>query len=179
MPMLSDRDIVRRQEVGGLKVTPWVPEHLGPCSYDLTLSHLYRRPQPDIEHVDLSDLQSGHTVLCESDGPITVMPLSPILCSTVEHVQLGPQVAARVEGRSSLGRLWLMVHSTAGFIDPGFSGNLTLEVVNLSPWPIELHPGMRIAQLAFFLLNSRATRTYAQTGRYQDQAGPTESRFKL
>lgn len=179
MQMLSDRDIARRREVGDLGITPWAPGNLGPCSYDLTLSHLYRRPQPGIEGLDLAHLEAGHTVLCESDGPITVMPLSPILCSTVEFVQLGPAVAARVEGRSSLGRLWLMVHSTAGFIDPGFCGNLTLEVVNLSPWPIEIHPGQRIAQLAFFMVSSRVVRSYAQTGSYQNQEGPTESRFKL
>lgn len=177
--MLTDYHIVAAREQGDLAVEPWDLELLGPASYDLTLSNVYRRPQPGIGHLDMGELEGNHTVLCESDGPITINPRSVLLCSSMERIKLGRTIGARVEGKSSIGRIWLLVHATAGFIDPGFEGNVTLEVVNLSPWPIDMHPGQRIAQLAFFHMSGPARRLYGERGSYQGQAGPTESRFQL
>jgi len=101
-----------------------------------------------------------------------------VLGSTIERVTLGPTLAARLEGKSSLGRLGILVHSTAGFIDPGFSGHVTLELSNVNTLPIKLWVGMKIGQLCVFRLSSPAARPYGTVGlgsRYQGQAGPAES----
>ena len=105
-----------------------------------------------------------------------------MLASTYELVALGPGIAARLEGKSSLGRLGLLTHSTAGVIDPGFSGHVTLELSNMATLPVKLWPGMKIGQLCFFRLSSPAEHPYgsAQYGsRYQGQRGPTASRSYL
>jgi dCTP deaminase len=101
------------------------------------------------------------------------------LGSTIESVTLPNDIAAKIEGRSSLGRLGLVIHATAGFIDPGFSGQVTLEISNISNLPIKLYPGMRIGQIAFFLMSSPVSRPYGSKGlgsKYQDQRGPTASK---
>jgi dCTP deaminase len=108
--------------------------------------------------------------------PFVLHPGEFVLASTLEKVELSPHLAARLEGKSSLGRLGLVVHSTAGWIDPGFRGTVTLELSNVSRLPIRLHPGMRIGQLCLFYLLSPARRPYGTRGNhYQDQQGPAAS----
>ena len=128
-----------------------------------------REPQPDLTEV----------VTVESDEPFILHPGEFALGSTFEQVTLPDDVAARLEGKSSLGRLGLLTHSTAGFIDPGFSGHVTLELSNVATLPIKLWPGMKIGQLCFFRLSSPTENPYGSgpyANRYQGQRGPTASR---
>ena len=126
-------------------------------------------------------LEEEYTRLVEPEGsePFVLHPGEFALASTYEMVTLGDDVAARLEGKSSLGRLGLLTHSTAGFIDPGFSGHVTLELSNVATLPIRLWPGMKIGQLCFFVLTSPVEHPYGSArhgSRYQDQRGPTPSR---
>jgi len=116
------------------------------------------------------------------DGPFVLHPGEFVLGSTYEHVSLPDDIAARLEGKSSLGRLGLLTHSTAGFIDPGFQGHVTLELSNMATLPIKLWPGMKVGQLCFFQLSSPATHPYGSKeagSHYQGQRGPTPSRSHL
>lgn len=183
--MLIDYHIEQAMREGSLLVEPYDRKNLGPASYDLTLDKLFRRPTWGVEDLDVADLQPGHTTLVENsvdhegNDVIVLNPGDFLLGTTVEVVRLGRNVAARVEGRSSVGRLGLLVHTTAGFIDPGFEGQITLELYNCSPWTIALRPGMRIAQLAFTRCSGPAERPYGARGHYQGQEGPVESRLTL
>jgi dCTP deaminase len=132
-------------------------------------------------HIDPAEDQPELTrmVAPESDEPFILHPGEFVLGSTYEVVSLPDDVAARLEGKSSLGRLGLLTHSTAGFIDPGFSGHVTLELANVANLPIKLWPGMKIGQLCFFRLSSSAEHPYGSAkygSRYQGQRGPTPSR---
>ena len=137
---------------------------------------LFRSP-----HIDPAVDQPDLTRLVETD-PDEAFVLHPgefVLGSTFEVVTLPDDIAARLEGKSSLGRLGLLTHSTAGFIDPGFSGHVTLELSNVATLPIKLWPGMKIGQLCFFQLSSPAEKPYGSAeyqSRYQGQRGPTASR---
>jgi dCTP deaminase len=190
--MLADYEIREGIEKGLIEVSPFDEKLLQPVSLDLTLSQDIRVPRDDIYTIDpgmetrrttstYGHVASWHTY---TTGRLISLPgydLRPrefILGCTVETIKLDPTVAARVEGKSSLGRLGLMIHSTAGFIDPGFQGQITLEMTNLAPWDIVLYAGMPIAQLCFEQV-SRPERDYSQTGHYQGQTGPTESRYRL
>lgn len=183
MSLMADTDIERAMGRGDILIEPYDPKALGPASYDITLAPEYRTIL-GAGVLDTGDLQEGHTDLHEPsdmDGypGIELAPGQLILATTAEKVRIGPGMAARVEGRSSLGRLGLLVHVSAGFIDPGFEGQITLEIVNLAPVPIVLRPGMRIAQLCFFHMTRTSRQSYGTSGHYQNQVGPTESRFKL
>lgn len=173
--ILSDYDIQSYQRLmeGGL-VDPFNTDQLNPASYDLRL-HYMTRWFTD-EPLDIMDV-GGHTVPHE-DESFTLEPGEFILGCTQEEISLPMDLAARVEGKSSLGRLGLMIHVTAGYIDPGFSGQITLEIKNTNKVPLTLYTGMRIGQIAFERMNSAPIRGYDQTGRYQGQMGPTESRYK-
>ena len=132
-------------------------------------------------HIDPAIQQDDLTTLVEPAGedPFVLHPGEFVLGSTLEVVTLPDDVAARLEGKSSLGRLGLLTHSTAGFIDPGFSGHVTLELSNVATLPIMLWPGMKIGQLCFFQLSSPAEKPYGSAeyqSRYQGQRGPTASR---
>jgi dCTP deaminase len=132
-------------------------------------------------HIDPAADQSDLTRVVEADGedPFILHPGEFVLGSTYEVVSLPDDVAARVEGKSSLGRLGLLTHATAGFVDPGFSGHVTLELANVATLPIKLYPGMKIGQLCFFRLSSPAEHPYGSEkygSRYQGQRGPTPSR---
>ena len=132
-------------------------------------------------HIDPAADQSDLTreVEPEGDEPFILHPGEFVLGSTYEVVTLPDDIAARVEGKSSLGRLGLLTHSTAGFIDPGFSGHVTLELANVATLPIKLYPGMKIGQLCFFRLSSPAEHPYGSAkygSRYQGQRGPTPSK---
>ena len=180
--LLSDRDIRAELEAGRVALDPYDPTMVQPSSIDVRLdryfrlfdNHKYPVIDPAAEQPDLTRL-----VEVERGEPFVLHPGEFVLGSTYEQVTLPDDVAARLEGKSSLGRLGLLTHSTAGFIDPGFTGHVTLELSNVATLPILLWPGMKIGQLCFFRLTSPTENPYgsaAYGSRYQGQRGPTASR---
>jgi dCTP deaminase len=183
--LLSDQDIRKAIESGRVRVDPYAPELIQPSSIDLRLDRYFRVFENHrYPHIDPAVEQAELTRLVEAaDGePFVLHPGEFVLASTFEVVTLPDDVAARIEGKSSLGRLGLLTHSTAGWIDPGFSGHLTLELSNVATLPIKLWPGMKIGQLCLFPCSSPAEHPYGSPvygSRYQDQRGPTPSRSYL
>lgn len=182
--LLSDRDIRQEIESGSVILDPWDPQMIQPASVDVRLDRYFRLfRNHKYAVIDPRENQEDLTRMVDVvDGPFVLHPGEFVLGSTFEHVTLPAHIAARLEGKSSLGRLGLLTHSTAGFIDPGFTGHVTLELSNTATMPIALYPGMKIGQLCFFRLTSAAERPYGQgaTGsRYQGQRGPTASRSYL
>lgn len=177
--MLSDQDIRAGIRAGALALDPYNPDSVQPASVDVCLDRIFRvfNLGHAISHIDPAARQDGLTSLVRAGAEgFMLHPGQFVLGSTVERVVLGDTTAARLEGKSSLGRLGLVIHSTAGFIDPGFDGHVTLELSNAAPLPIRLHVGMKIGQLCFFRLSSPAAEPYnARRNRYQGQQGPTES----
>ena len=180
--LLSDGDLRKEIAAGRLVIDPWDPSMLQPSSIDVRLDRYFRVFQNTrYTHIDPSRRQDELTQLVEAedDEPFVLHPGEFVLGSTFESVSLPDDLAGRLEGKSSLGRLGLLTHSTAGFIDPGFTGHITLELSNVANLPITLWPGMKIGQLCLFRLSSPAERPYgsAEVGsRYQGQRGPTPSR---
>jgi len=183
--LLSDRDIIAAVGSGRLVVDPWDAELLQPSSVDVRLDRYFRVfNNTQYTHIDPGLQQDELTSLIEpkGDDPFVLHPGEFVLGSTLEVVTLPDDLAGRLEGKSSLGRLGLLTHSTAGFIDPGFTGHLTLELSNVANLPIMLWPGMKIGQLCLFRLSSAARNPYgsaAAGSRYQGQRGPTPSRSYL
>jgi dCTP deaminase len=183
--LLSDRDLRKEIEAGRLVVDPYDQAMLQPSSIDIRLDRFFRVfDNTKYTHIDPAVRQDELTSLVEKtdDEPFVLHPGEFVLGSTYESVSLPDDLAGRLEGKSSLGRLGLLTHSTAGFIDPGFSGHITLELSNVANLPITLWPGMKIGQLCLFQLTSAAEHPYgsAQAGsRYQGQRGPTPSRAYL
>ncbi|GHG54088.1 dCTP deaminase [Flavimobilis marinus] len=180
--LLSDRDIRDELASGRVRLDPYDPTMIQPSSIDVRLDRFFRLfDNHRYPVIDPAADQPELTRLVET-APGEAFVLHPgefVLGSTFETVGLPDDVAARLEGKSSLGRLGLLTHSTAGFIDPGFDGHVTLELSNVATLPIMLWPGMKIGQLCFFRLSSPAEHPYgsAQYGsRYQGQRGPTASR---
>jgi len=180
--LLSDRDIRAELASGRVGLDPLDPAMVQPASVDVRLDRYFRLfDNHRYAHIDPRQEQDELTRLVEVD-PDEAFSLHPgefVLGSTYEQVTLPDDLAARLEGKSSLGRLGLLTHSTAGFIDPGFSGHVTLELSNVATLPITLWPGMKIGQLCFFRLSSAAQSPYgtgANQNRYQGQRGPTASR---
>lgn len=179
--LLSDRDI--RAEIEGKRVVlePYDAEMVQPSSIDVRMDRYFRLfDNHKYPVIDPSQPQPDLTRLVEVpvDEPFVLHPGEFVLASTYEVVTLPDDIAARLEGKSSLGRLGLLTHSTAGFIDPGFSGHVTLELSNVATLPIMLWPGMKVGQLCFFRLSSAAEHPYGSSGcgsRYQGQRGPTAS----
>jgi dCTP deaminase len=180
--LLSDRDIKTQVEAGRVRLEPYDAEMIQPSSIDVRLDRFFRVFENHrYPHIDPAQEQSELTREVEpiGDEPFILHPGEFVLGSTYEVVSLPDDVAARLEGKSSLGRLGLLTHSTAGFIDPGFSGHVTLELSNVATLPIKLYPGMKIGQLCFFRLETPSEHPYgsaAYGSRYQDQRGPTPSR---
>jgi dCTP deaminase len=180
--LLSDRDIRAEVETGRVRLEPYDAEMVQPSSLDVRLDRFFRVFENHrYPHIDPSVEQADLTRLVEPDGdePFILHPGEFVLASTFEVVSLPNDIAGRLEGKSSLGRLGLLTHSTAGFIDPGFSGHVTLELSNVATLPIKLWPGMKIGQLCLFQLSSPAEHPYGSAvygSRYQDQRGPTPSR---
>jgi dCTP deaminase len=180
--LLSDRDIRKEIESGRIALEPYEAEMVQPSSVDVRIDRYFRVFENHrYPHIDPSVEQAELTRLVEPDGdePFILHPGEFVLGSTYEVVSLPDDVSARLEGKSSLGRLGLLTHSTAGFIDAGFSGHVTLELSNVATLPIKLWPGMKIGQLCFFRLTSAAEAPYgsgATGSRYQGQRGPTPSR---
>jgi len=183
--LLSDQDLRKELESGTLRIEPFDSEMLQPSSIDIRLDRYFRVfDNTRYTHIDPQLRQDELTTLVEADGdePFVLHPGEFVLGSTFEAVTLPDDLAGRLEGKSSLGRLGLLTHSTAGFIDPGFSGHITLELSNVANLPITLWPGMKIGQLCLFQLTSPAEHPYGsqQAGsRYQGQRGPTPSRAYL
>ena len=179
--MLPDHELTAAIKDGLLGVDPFEPELIQPSSIDVRLDRRFRVfNNQSHTHIDPSKQQDDLTTLIEvKDGPFVLHPGEFVLASTLEVITLPADLAARLEGKSSLGRLGLLTHSTAGFIDPGFSGHVTLELSNVANLPITLWPGMKIGQLCVFRLTSPAEHPYgagANFSRYQDQRGPTPSK---
>jgi dCTP deaminase len=181
--VLSDGTIRRLVHEGRIRIDPWDPDMVQPASVDLRLGPSFRVfHNHRIQVIDLADPPSGLTEHVEvADGDAFVIhPNEFVLGRTTEHVELPDDVVARIEGKSSLGRLGLIVHATAGFVDPGFSGTLTLEITNFNSVPIVLRPGLPIAQLSFMTLDRPAEVPYgspALGSRYHGQVEATESRY--
>jgi dCTP deaminase len=183
MSVLSDRDIRAELESGRVRIDPYHAGDLQPSSVDLHLDRSFRvfrnnrypfidvrAPQPDLtEMLKVAD-----------DEPFILHPGEFVLGQTLEWVELPDDLVARLEGKSSLGRLGLLIHSTAGYVDPGWKGNLTLELSNVANLPIALYFGMRIGQISFFQMSSPVERPYGTKGlgsKYQGQSEPTASAF--
>jgi dCTP deaminase len=180
--LLSDRDIRAEVDGGRVLLDPYDVGMVQPSSIDVRLdkffrlfdNHKYPFIDPSLDQPDLTRL-----VEVEEGEPFILHPGEFVLGSTYEQVTLPDDIAARLEGKSSLGRLGLLTHSTAGFIDPGFTGHVTLELSNVATLPIKLWPGMKIGQMCFFRLSSAAENPYGSAkygSRYQGQRGPTASR---
>ena len=183
--LLSDRDIRAELAAGRIGLAPLDLEMIQPSSIDVRLdryfrlfdNHKYAFIDPAEDQPDLTRL-----VEVELDAPFILHPGEFVLGSTFEQVTLPDDLAARLEGKSSLGRLGLLTHSTAGFVDPGFSGHVTLELSNVATLPIKLWPGMKIGQLCFIRTSSPVEEPYGSSrygSRYQGQRGPTASRSSV
>ena len=179
---MSDRDIRACIEAGLIGLDPLEMGLLQPSSIDVRLDRFFRLfDNHKYAFIDPAEQQDELTRLIEVDPkePFILHPGEFVLGSTYEFVTLPDDVAARLEGKSSLGRLGLLTHSTAGFVDPGFKGHVTLELSNVATLPIKLWPGMKIGQLCFFKLTSPSEHPYGSekySSRYQGQRGPTASR---
>ena len=183
--LLSDRDIRAEIAAGRVGCEPFTESMIQPSSVDVRLdkffrvfeNHKYSVIDPSMEQPDLT-----REVITEGDEPFILHPGEFVLASTYEVITLPDDIAGRLEGKSSLGRLGLLTHSTAGFIDPGFSGHITLELSNVANLPVKLFPGMKIGQLCLIKLSSPAEHPYGSEkygSRYQGQRGPTASRSFL
>ena len=183
--LLSDGDIQKELDAGRVKVEPFDAAMLQPSSVDVRLdrffrvfeNHKYSVIDPAAEQPDLT-----RAVEVSANEEFILHPGEFVLASTYEVITLPDDVAGRLEGKSSLGRLGLLTHSTAGFIDPGFSGHITLELSNVANLPVKLYPGMKIGQLCLFRLSSPAENPYGSAkygSRYQGQRGPTASKSWL
>ncbi len=183
--LLSDKDIRTEIDAGRVRIEPYDPTMVQPSSIDVRLDRYFRVFENHrYPHIDPATEQPDLTRVIEPPGdePFILHPGEFVLASTYEVITLPEDVASRLEGKSSLGRLGLLTHSTAGFIDPGFSGHVTLELSNVATLPIKLWPGMKIGQLCMFRLTSPAEHPYGSAhagSRYQGQRGPTPSRSYL
>ena len=183
--LLSDRDLLAAIAAGRLGLSPFDEAMIQPSSIDVRLDRYFRVfANHRYTHIDPAEQQDDLTVPIEADGdePFILHPGEFVLGSTLEVISLGDDLASRLEGKSSLGRLGLLTHSTAGFIDPGFSGHVTLELSNVANLPIKLYPGMKIGQICVLQLTSPSEHPYGSSiygSRYQDQRGPTPSRSHL
>jgi dCTP deaminase len=181
--VLSDGTIRRLVEEGRIVIDPWDESRVQPASVDLTLGGSFRVfHNHRVTAIDLRDPPDNLTeqVDISGDEPFVIHPGEFCLGRTLEWVELPDDLVSRVEGKSSIGRLGLIVHATAGFVDPGWKGTLTLELNNLTRVPIKLYQGLPIAQLSFMALDAPAERPYGSPGlgsHYQGQTAATESRY--
>lgn len=181
--ILSDRDLRAEISAGRIQIEPFDEACVQPSSIDVKVHNLFRVFRNHSAGVldvkkDLSDLTE--LVEVPDDGVFMLHPGEFVLGSTLERVAVPNDLVARVEGKSSLGRLGLLIHSTAGFIDAGFDGHVTLELANVANLPITLYPGMKIGQISFMRMTSPAEKPYgsgAKGSKYQGQRGPTPSRY--
>jgi dCTP deaminase len=181
--VLSDRDIRAEIDAGRIVIDPYVPEAVQPSSVDLHLDRRFRVfKNSRYPYIDVRQEQPELTELVEigGDDPFILHPGEFVLGSTLERVQLPNDMVARLDGKSSLGRLGLLIHSTAGFVDPGWEGNLTLELSNVANLPITLYDGMKIGQISFQRLSSPVEVGYGDArigSKYRGQRDPTASLY--
>jgi dCTP deaminase len=181
--ILSDRSIREALASGRVTIEPFEPACLQPASVDLRLDRLFRvfrNHTAGVIDVKLDQRDLTELVEVPEDAVFMLHPGEFVLGSTLERVALGDDVVGRVEGKSSLGRLGLLIHSTAGFVDPGFDGHITLELSNVASLPITLYPGMKIGQVSFLTMTTPADHPYGSSAtgsKYQGQRGPTPSRY--
>jgi len=183
MSVLSDRDIRAALESGEIVIRPYDPADLQPSSVDLHLDRRFRVFRNNrYPYIDVRQVQPDLTELLSvaDDEPFILHPGEFVLGQTLEWSELPNDLVARLEGKSSLGRLGLLIHSTAGYVDPGWKGNLTLELSNVANLPIALYYGMKIGQISFFKMSSEVDRPYGSPelgSKYQGQSEPTASAF--
>jgi dCTP deaminase len=181
--ILSDRSIREEIAAGRIVIDPFDPACVQPSSVDLHVDSQFRVfANSRYAYIDVKQEMQGLTELVEvADGePFILHPGEFVLGSTLERVRIPDDMVARLEGKSSLGRLGLLIHSTAGYVDPGWDGYLTLELSNVANLPITIYAGMKIGQISFFRLSTAAERPYGSKetkSKYQGQRGPTASRF--
>ena len=181
--ILSDRDIKKAIAAGAIGIEPFDGSDVQPSSVDLHVDRFFRtfhnarHPFIDVK-LPMEDLTE--VVEVKEEEAFILHPGEFVLGSTMEYVRLPHDLVARLEGKSSLGRLGLLIHSTAGYVDPGFEGHLTLELSNVANLPITIYPNMKIGQISFFQLTSPAENPYGSSAvgsKYQGQRGPTPSRY--
>ncbi len=183
MSVLSDRDIRASMEAGRIRIDPFDPGCLQPSSVDLHLDgdfRVFRNNRYPYIDVRASKPELTELVSVAEDEQFILHPTEFVLGQTLEWVELPDDLVARLEGKSSLGRLGLLIHSTAGYVDPGWKGNLTLELSNVANLPIALYSGMRIGQISFLRMTSPVERPYGSRelgSKYQGQSSPTASQF--
>ena len=181
--ILSDNTIIRLINECKIVIEPLNMNDVQPASVDVHLSNEFRKfTNYELSHIDVKQDTSNLTelVVMSDDKPFMLHPGEFVLASTVERVEIPDHIVSRLEGKSSLARLGLVIHSTAGFIDPGWKGPITLELSNNARLPITLYPGMKIGQLSFLWLTTPADRPYGSPGlgsKYQNQQGPTASKI--
>ena len=183
--ILSDRTLREQIAAGRIVIDPLDDTLIQPSSIDVRISNLFRvfrnhtRGVIDVK-LDLTELTELIEIPVDGSQPFMLHPGEFVLGSTLERIAVPDDLVARIEGKSSLGRLGLLIHSTAGFIDAGFDGHVTLELANVASLPITLYPGMKIGQVSFMQMTTPADKPYGQgaTGsKYQGQRGPTPSRY--
>jgi dCTP deaminase len=183
--ILSDRSLKHQIAEGRIVIDPFDETLIQPSSIDVRIANLFRvfrnhtRGVIDVK-VDLTELTELIEIPADGTEPFMLHPGEFVLGSTLERVAVPDDLVARIEGKSSLGRLGLLIHSTAGFVDPGFNGHITLELANVASLPITLYPGMKIGQISFVEMTTPADNPYgkgAKGSKYQGQRGPTPSRY--
>ena len=183
--VLADRTIARFLEEGRIEIDPYDESLLQPSSVDVRVDRFFRVFHNNrYPYIDVREQQEDLTELVEVDDgtPFVLHPGEFVLGSTLERIRLPDDLVARLEGKSSLGRLGLLIHSTAGFIDPGWDGHVTLELSNVANLPITIYPEMKIGQISFLQMTTPAEHPYgtgAAGSKYQGQRGPTPSRYYL
>ncbi len=169
--MLSNQGILKALDTGEIEINPFDEKLLGACSYDITLGPKYRRVIKKSKYLYLTEFETDYTTehdMADTMGRLTMQPGECVLAITNEEVYIGPNHAAEVRGKSSLGRLFQLVHVTAGWVDAGFRGYITLELVNLLPRPVVYEVDQRIGQLTFVSLDSTADPVYDMKGQYSN-----------
>jgi dCTP deaminase len=183
--ILSDATIRAELKAGRIAIEPFDDANVQPSSVDMHVDRYFRVFRNDTTpYIDPKEPQEDLTELVEvGEGRTFILhPAEFALASTLERVRLPDDLAARLDGKSSLGRLGLLTHATAGFVDAGWDGHLTLELSNVATLPIAIYPGMKIGQISFFRMTSPADHPYgsdATGSKYQGQRGPTPSRYYL
>jgi dCTP deaminase len=181
--VLSDRTIATLIAEGRIGIDPYDESLLQPSSVDVRVDRFFRVfHNARYPYIDVKEPQEALTEVVEVEGdePFILHPGEFVLGSTLERVALPDDLVARLEGKSSLGRLGLLIHSTAGFIDPGFDGHVTLELSNVANLPITIYHGMKIGQISFMRMTEPASAPYGSSAlgsKYQGQRGPTPSRY--
>ena len=178
--VLSDIDIKKNIKNGSITIDPFDIKCIQPASYDMHLASKFIIFENHTkEYIDVKSKDDIGTMIdISNNGFFIIHPREFALGATIEYVKIPQFLVARIEGKSSLGRIGLVIHATAGYVDPGFEGTLTLEITNLSNLPIKIYPHMKIAQLAFHMMTTNSFKSYGEYGnKYQGQTDPTASKL--